>query len=68
MKDQITVAPLQALTTNLTKVRVLEAAIKLNVFDLTSDTHDISDISAKLEIEPDPAERLLNTLVAMELH
>lgn len=63
----ISIEPLASLTTNMWKLRTLSAALKLDVFDVMENIHDIYEISSKLEIEVDPLERLLNVLVAMEL-
>lgn len=67
MKNITTIEPLAALTTNMWKFRTLAATIKLNVFDVVEDTHNLEEIANKLELELDPLERLLNALVAMEL-
>ncbi|MGZ7049504.1 MAG: methyltransferase, partial [Methanobacterium sp.] len=67
MKDKVTIEPISALTTNMWKVRILEAAIKLDIFDQVQNTHELTDIAEELDLELDPLERLLNGLVAMEL-
>lgn len=67
MKNITTIEPLAALTTNMWKFRTLAATIKLNIFDVVEDTHNLEEIAKKLELEIDPLERLLNALVAMEL-
>lgn len=67
MEDKITIEPISSLTTNMWKFRVLAAAIKLNVFDVTQNIHDVNEIAKELKLKMDPLERLLNALVAMEL-
>lgn len=67
MKNIITVEPLATLTTNMWKFRILAAAVKLRVFDVVENIHSLKGIAEELELEMDPAERLLNALVAMEL-
>jgi len=67
MRNLITIEPLTLLTTNMLKFRTLISAIKLNIFDVVQNVHDLKEIAGELELEIDPLERLLNALVSMEL-
>lgn len=67
MKNEIIIEPISALTTNIWKFRIVVTAIKLNVFDVTQNTHKLKELSEELELNLNPLERLLNALVAMEL-
>ncbi len=67
MENKITIAPLSSITTSMWKFRTLTAGIKLNVFDVIQDVHNIKEIADELKLKIDALERLLNALVAMEL-
>ena len=67
MDNEITIEPISSITTSLWTFRVLTAAVKLNVFNVVEQIQDVKKISDELKLELDPLERLLNTLVAMEL-
>ena len=67
MENKITIAPLSSITTSMWKFRTLAAGIKLNVFDVIQDVHNIKEIADELKLKIDALERLLNALVAMEL-
>ncbi len=67
MENKITIAPLSSITTSMWKFRTLAAGIKLNVFDVIQNIHNIKEIADELKLKKDAIERLLNALVAMEL-
>lgn len=67
MDNKITIEPISLITTNLWKFRILSVAIKLNVFDVLENSHEIKIIADKLKVNTDSLERLLNALVAMDL-
>ena len=67
MPNKITNEPITKLTTGLWQFRVLVAGLKLDIFSVVSKPRTVKDIAKKLKIKADPAERLLNALVAMEL-
>lgn len=67
MPNKITNEPIAKLTTSLWAFRVLVAGLKLNIFSIVAKSGAVKDITKELKIETDPAERLLNALVAMEL-
>ncbi|MFA6422302.1 MAG: methyltransferase [Candidatus Buchananbacteria bacterium] len=67
MDDQITPEPLKKLTTSMWAFWTLLAGVKLNIFEYTMEKSTAEEVANKLNIDADPAERLLNALVAMEL-
>ena len=67
MTKEITQEPLAKLTTSMWEFRTLVASIKLNIFECIKEKSTAREVTEKLNINVDPAERLLNALVAMEL-
>jgi len=66
-EEKLTPEPLAKLTTSMWAFRTLVAGLKLNIFEYTKDSSTADEIAGKLNINVDPAERLLNVFVAMEL-
>ena len=67
MENKITIEPISSITTSMWKFRTLVAGVKLNIFEFTKEKATADKVAEKLNINIDPAERLLNALVAMEL-
>lgn len=67
MAKEITQEMLAKLTTNMWVFRTLVAGVKLNIFEYVKEKSTAKEVAEKLNINIDPAERLLNALVAMEL-